>query len=250
MIYVDPAEIETPISITPSLPRTRGRAGEGDSPHSPEAVATQYRKAVAGALEMLRFGAMLIEVDSCLTRETAHVGQRNQHTGETLKGWLEAHCPEVNYKTAMRFKALAQDMIDYIRPPAKLPPTLLLPGPDGTPCLDDLPESVNRARAEKLQRQIWEMVQGSSARQLMFDFRSASSPAGGDRGGGGAPRAMPTEEGRRLGANTNLAAVIGELRRIVLGDKVHLVADPGAVRDAIAHLKDVIKAMQAVNLEA
>jgi hypothetical protein len=199
---------------------------------------------------MLRFGAMLIEVEVNLTRENNSARRGPTAIGTGLQAWLADHCPEVNYKTAMRFKALAQDMIDYIRPPAKLPPTLLLPGADGTPCLDDLPESVNRARAEKLQRQIWEMVQGSSARQLMFDFRSASSPAGGDRGGGGAPRAMPTEEGRRLGANTNLAAVIGELRRIVLGDKVHLVADPGAVRDAIAHLKDVIKAMQAVNLEA
>jgi hypothetical protein len=128
---------------------------------------------------MLRFGAMLIEVDSCLTRETAHVGQRNQHTGETLKSWLSEHCPEVNYKTAMRFKALAQDMRDYCQVPSKLPLTLALPGADGSLQLDGLPPKVNRDRAEKLQRQIWDMVQGSSARQLMFTFKGEDKPLGG-----------------------------------------------------------------------
>lgn len=153
--------------------------------HTPAAVSAQYRRAISGVLEMLRFGAMLIEVDTVLARENSRASRRSCKGDQpSLAAWLSANCPSINYKTAMRFKGLADEMVAFVKAPAKLPATLLLPGPDGAIHLDDLPGNVNAQRVGKLQRQIWEMVEGKSARQLMFDLRvdeSASRPrTGGD----------------------------------------------------------------------
>lgn len=173
--YDGPMEVLPPVATTAQAVAT---------PYAPDTITEQYRRAISGTLEILRFGAMLIEVDMSLTRET-HKGGCFQ-TGETLKAWLEEHCPEVNYKTAMRFKSLAQGMQQYCQVPAKLPLSLALPREDGGVHLDDLPDVVNKDRVAKIQQQVWDMVQGTSARQLMFEFKTFAAPRGGDHGGGAA----------------------------------------------------------------
>ena len=52
--------------------------------------------------ECVKFGALLTEVGYFLG-EARHA----KNDGEGLKTWLEENCPEVNYKTAMGYKALA-----------------------------------------------------------------------------------------------------------------------------------------------
>jgi hypothetical protein len=52
--------------------------------------------------------------------------------GDTLKAWLEEHCPEVNYKTAMRFKTLAEGVQRSCNVPAKVTLSLAMPNHDGT----------------------------------------------------------------------------------------------------------------------
>jgi hypothetical protein len=102
----------------------------------------QYRKAVQGLYEAYRFGCMLQRVKHALegneetlknqpslgsdTRDTAENGTRDfcsvtrvtakngdekrggWNAGLGLKGWLRKHCPEINYRTAMRFLAVAE----------------------------------------------------------------------------------------------------------------------------------------------
>ena len=95
---------------------------------SPEDIATlttQYRKAVNGLYEAYRFGQMLAQVKarleqftSSLTRENAsgitvqgaNGGTLNPgwNAGTGLRGWIAEHCPEINYKTALRFLAIAE----------------------------------------------------------------------------------------------------------------------------------------------
>ena len=156
----------------------------------PEAVAAQYHRAINGVVEMIRFGAMLAEVDASLTRETggilSRVSRGGSHDGSTLKGWLEANCPDVNYKTAMRFLRLAEQVRAHCNLPAKVPLTLALPAFDGTDAAEeDDPASmpVAPARMRKLREEVRMLIDGKSARQLEFDFRS-DTPRGGDRRSG------------------------------------------------------------------
>lgn len=149
--------------------------------HAPEAVNLQWRKANAGLLEIVRFGAMLVEIDSCLKRQTAK--QRNQHSEISLKGWLEQHCPDINYKSAMGYKVVAEQMRDRYKVPAKLPLTLALPQADGSieVCI---PEDVKieKSTVEQFQREFYGMCEGKSMYQLTLDLGLREpKPRGGDR---------------------------------------------------------------------
>lgn len=74
--------------------------------YAPEVITQAWKMAVNGIRNVVCFGSMLCEVDMSLSRET-HRGGCFQ-TGETLKAWLAEHCPEVNYKTAMKFRRMAE----------------------------------------------------------------------------------------------------------------------------------------------
>ena len=73
-----------------------------------QALSFQFSKvskaAGAATREMVVFGAMLEQVDDGLTR--------NRHnpdgTGVSLKSWLEANCPEINYNTAKSYQRAAE----------------------------------------------------------------------------------------------------------------------------------------------
>lgn len=161
---------------------------------APEAITTQYRKAVAGCLEMVRFGAMMIEVNTSLTRE---IRKGCLQSGETLKAWLAEHCPEVNYGTAMRFKALAEGVQRACGLPVGLPMRLALPGPDGAIEIEAEWERqgpgrpVSAERLKELRAQVWELVEGKSARQLLFSFMAPPADKGGARPAPAAP--SPTQ---------------------------------------------------------
>ena len=72
-------------------------------------LSSQYGIVVAKTGEMLReavkFGTMLIEWGSFLGEAR---GGDGGGADEGLKGWLAKHCPEINYKTAMGYKHLAE----------------------------------------------------------------------------------------------------------------------------------------------
>ena len=119
-------------------------------------LRSQYQKAVSGLYEAYLFGVMLQKVKAALedaprwegahdqttdggealknqpslgvlTRETAEreravisTGDRGiaggWNAGMGLKGWLAKAAPEVNYKTAMRFLAVAERCQEAVRP--------------------------------------------------------------------------------------------------------------------------------------
>jgi hypothetical protein len=159
--------------------------GEYQRPYSAEQITEQYRKAVSGCLEMIRFGAMMIEVESGLERD----GQPNQHSGETLKSWLEDNCPAINYKTALRFKGLAEGLQFHLRIPDSWPLRLALPsGTDQDAEINaDLAGElgIKPKRLAQMRKEIWDFLEGKSARQVGFDFGCAeTAPKGGDRRSG------------------------------------------------------------------
>ena len=59
--------------------------------------------------ECVKFGALLTEVGYFLG-EARHA----KNDGEGMKTWLEENCPEVNYKTAMGYKALAAKCVKML----------------------------------------------------------------------------------------------------------------------------------------
>jgi hypothetical protein len=219
------------------------------TPYAPAVITAQYKRAICGTLEILRFGAMLIEVDTVLTRENSRTARHSCKGDQpSLMSWLEENCPEVNYKTAMRFKMLTQDMQKYCQIPAKLPVSLALPGPDGAVHLDDLPPNVNVARVGKIQQQVWDMIQGKSARQLMFQFRTDAAPRGGDHGGG----AAYSEQQQQRRANPTPLAIeewqhlVTQFRDWVLGRKTHVHVPPAILKTGLQALNDAIKAVEDI----
>ena len=90
------------------------------APRAPEAV-TNYRDRVSEAYgrietakdnllrECVKFGALLTEV-SYFLGESRHANNE----GEGLKAWLAENCPEVNYSTAINYKALATKCVKMI----------------------------------------------------------------------------------------------------------------------------------------
>jgi hypothetical protein len=159
--------------------------GEYQRPYSAEQITEQYRKAVSGCLEMIRFGAMMIEVESGLD-----VSRHNPDgSGESLKGWLEDNCPAINYKTALRFKGLAEGLQFHLRIPDSWPLRLALPSAtdqDAEVNADLAGElGIKPKRLAQMRKEIWDFLEGKSARQLVFDFGCAeTAPKGGDRRSG------------------------------------------------------------------
>lgn len=56
--------------------------------------------------ERVKFGLALIEWENYLGG-----GAGRGHDGEGLKGWLETHCPEIAYATAMEYKTYARQAV-------------------------------------------------------------------------------------------------------------------------------------------
>ena len=94
-------------------------------------LTRQYQKALDGLFEAYQFGMMLRAVKErleaaedapaeppqnadaagSLTCENAWNVKPGWNRGTGLKGWLAIHCPEINYKTACRFLAVAEKTV-------------------------------------------------------------------------------------------------------------------------------------------
>lgn len=93
------AEPKTPSEISAGLAR-------GLSTH----YAELCKMARVAFRTSISFGALLVVAQQKL--EQAGLLKRGcGNGGEGLKGWLAKNCPEVNYKTAMKWKLLAERMI-------------------------------------------------------------------------------------------------------------------------------------------
>jgi len=213
---------------------------EAAAPYAPEAVTAQYWRAISGALEMVRFGAMLLEIETGVSRVRLRC-ENGQLAGQEsgLKAWLADNCPDVNYKTAMRFKALAEGVRRYCNVPAKVPLALAMPGADGEPVGRD-------AKLAKLQRSVWALCEGRSARQLQFAFGADAAPRGGDRRSG----LKMSEEEKHLKHLEDCRQVwlklVGDLSNQVSTFRSHLCLDA----DTLTHIVIKLDTIRAALKEA
>ncbi len=209
-------------------------------PCTPAALVDQYGKAKAGTLEVLRFGAMLCDLDDALNAasDKAPQGRRGD---ESLKGYLETHCPAINYKTAIGFKLLADDLREHCKIPAKVPLSLAMPNADGTP---DLPESspIPLPKLEKIQNAVWGMIDGKSTRQVRIGMGSAEpSPKGGARDGAGR-KAKEPDAARDAGAAW---ALIGREIDLATGWKFTRFLPAAIAREALSTVSLLQAALKA-----
>lgn len=83
--------------------------GRGGLPYTPGELTHAWNIAIRGMQNVVAFGAMLCEVDAGISRERIRCEDgRLAGQNEGLKSWLEENCPEINYKTAMKFRRLAE----------------------------------------------------------------------------------------------------------------------------------------------
>ena len=223
---------------TEDLPLETPAEAEGRDPlaPSPEDIATlttQYRKAVNGLYEAYVFGQMMVTVKASLTRETGSYGQ--PAAGSGLKGWLEKHCPEINYKTALRFlsvaektnAALAESEAVPASPRAGVTPAAgegaRSPFPSETPFLLTFPEETIRAYLE-----------GKSQRQLLKAPKAEP-----------AVRHAPTPEERAERIRETFAGFLTSLEGMVRTEETNVLR-PDDRRELVTRLKSLARTLEAM----
>ena len=79
-----------------------------------EAVCAQWDKSRDSLQEMVKFGLLLLDLESHVDNSLI-LGPVGPHglpliigRQPGVKGWLSDHCPHIGYKTAMRYKSLAE----------------------------------------------------------------------------------------------------------------------------------------------
>jgi len=212
-------------------------------------LLAQYRRANAGTLEIIRFGAMLIEIDEDITRQYGKSRFNPDGSGMTLEKWLAENFPEVNYKTANNYKRLAEGLQREFKIPAKMRLTDALPTSDGSAPHVSTMFGKDNDRAIEIREEIWEFVNGKSARQLMFDFglTAERKPTGGDRRSG--MKLSITDKHLRdvSDAKKVWTMIARDLRDNVRTYKSHLLLDPDTLAEVLMQLdiaRDAIRAAQ------
>ena len=237
---------------TRSLSEVFAAEAEGRDPlaPSPEDIATlttQYRKAVNGLYEAYVFGQMLLTVKQrleapftgSLTRENAReipqTGAKNGGTlaaggwnaGTGLKAWLAEHCPEINYKTALRFLSVAEKtnaaLAESEAVPASPRPALSAGEGLGRGAPETFPEETIRA-----------FLEGKSQRQLLKAPKAEPTV-----------RHAPTPEERAERIRETFAGFLTSLEGMVRTEETNVLR-PDDRRELVTRLKSLARTLEAM----
>ena len=144
-------------------------------------LTEQYRKAVGGMTEVLRFGAMMMGLRAELsTRGKLSKGGPAKDGNGGVEGWLEQFAPDIKRSTAYRFLHVAEAVAADFQLPAKVSFIELA---------TSAPEQLSGALREK-QDELWDFVNGTSQRSWLDRFAPAKEFDPSTR----APRRLLTPE--------------------------------------------------------
>ena len=200
-------------------------------------LTTGWKRAQAGLIEIMRFGATLLVVrewlDATVVSSREH-GKDGRIAGRDpgLKGWLEKHCPAINYKTAYGYMCAASGL----RREAKLAedvPLLAMMGEDPVP----------EALAEKLRKRV-QRILAESTLGLLREAASAphdSGVKGGQRDGSGRKKQEPQAERDACAA----WAVIGGKIDLAAGWKFARFLPAAIAREALSTVTTLQVALKA-----
>ncbi|MGI5869070.1 MAG: hypothetical protein ACOX9C_06480 [Kiritimatiellia bacterium] len=250
---VDKNHASNPAPLEPGSPRSEapGFQLQASNPKSqianlkslPSAVSAQWRRAQAGMLEIVAFGALLLEVERRLAAaaepadEPRAVGRPG---GSGLRGWLAANCPEIPYTSAIRHRDLARAVAGHVgaaEEPARLVRALDAPGPGAAP----------EPEEGELYEEVAALVEGRSARQLLLNFgissgRGPGRPKGSGRGLSVA-RPISVAEAERM-AEVELEGLVVQLAEFFAAHKHLKIVEPArrqAIRRNLLDLADLLK---------
>ena len=200
-----------------------------------EMLTSQYEKveSAKGAFvrEAVRFGAMLIEVEaSILPRQNAKTNKANgnRYTGgrEGLETWLSTNCPEINYKTAMSYKSMAEK-VSVMLGGGEVAVAALVENSGGKTAKDeviDVPAEI----VEKREALFGEVDSRRKLEQAYFEFMAADFGGGEMRGKVGRPKAEAVAL-PKLKKSEEAAAIWAGVMRVL---------DKSAVMDAVPLLDE------------
>ncbi|MBQ2282459.1 MAG: hypothetical protein II332_06815 [Kiritimatiellae bacterium] len=169
-----------------------------------QALTEQHSKIARLTIETIKFGMMLLSVE-----EYIHY----QHDGFTsLKSWLSQWCPTINYKTAQRHKQLAEAIREKC----------------GIKAIASVVYQALDQGETEIYQQVEDVVAGSSARQLLLDFKVAESTQPQGRPEGTTKPVPPavTREQTTAMAEQELRGIIDAVYVFSSTERDLLVADP------------------------
>lgn len=161
-----------------SVPSVVKQLAEPESHQLATQLTDQYKRAISGTRDILVFGAMMLQLGGMLNqrgpnRDADATGPNAKGLG--LKGWIEEHCPAINYETARSFCNLARGLVENLAIPPKIDVARLLSAPE-----DQLTKHEANIRTK-----VDEFIAGKSKRQLEFDFsirKPQAKPVGAPKG--------------------------------------------------------------------
>lgn len=196
-------------------------------------LTAQHEKVKSALREQLIFGAMIMKVaarfDSTVESKPSHAGRGRYAGGSGLKGWLAQYAPTVAEPTAYRYMALAKGLHDEFKLGKKADLTLLLSAPD-----EELSDSLR-----KKQRDILEMLDGKSQRQLKLELGLAPAKETGGKREKTGPEATLEEKHQRA-----IEALQEKFRETFVGvkyrtsDGVYKLMTDAEVETAIDHARE------------
>lgn len=163
-----------------------------------EQLTAQYRVAVGGMVEILKFGTMLMHIRNVLLVEGANkdggvklstldsftTGGPGRGHKMGLSHWLREYAPEISRSTAYRFMGIAEAVAgDYAEVVGSRMSKQVSFVELVTAAPESLPETV---RAKQLE--LFDYVSGTSQRSWLDQFKAEDdTPRGGPREGAGRP---------------------------------------------------------------
>ena len=212
--------------------------------HYKSHVSSQYKvvcqKTGEFFREVVNFGALLNEVSDFIGE-----GRGRGNEGEGLQTWLAENCPEVEYKSAMSYKAMAAKCATMIGGGTQAlavlqnKETVLAPGSDhdfidvDAKYLEKRDELFEKADSRRKLEQMWfQFCGGKGGRQ-----------GGANKGQSGTGRRALTPVEKAEGAEKRLREIVGSLIAFDQGSNFMKI-EHVAQCDLIMALKDIVKSFE------
>lgn len=187
--------------------------------------------------ECVKFGALLTEVGYYLGE-----ARGGTHEGEGLKAWLAENCPEVNYSTAINYKALAGKCVKMLGGGSQAV-AVLQDKTEVIPPGEDAPIDVDAKFIEKRDELFSEVKSRRELEQTYFDFMAREGKGrqgGANKGQSGTGRRALTAVEKSDAADEEIRELVGKLIAFEKSEKFRMLTAT-TQSDVILNLKDLVK---------